>query len=91
MSTNPESKTWSKGKRMLVMGGIALLAILILVYWNYSTFFGGLGSADPKSPDCIKVKGIVTDIHAAGGGSKKTRETYHMTYEYKVNGETYDE
>jgi hypothetical protein len=38
MSTTTETKTWSKGKRMLVLGGIALTAILLLVYWNYTTF-----------------------------------------------------
>ncbi len=91
MSTTTETKTWSKGKRILVMGGIGLAAVLILVYWNYTTFFGGLMSADPSSPDCIKTMGIVTDIHASGGGSKKSRETYHMTYEYKVDGKSYDE
>ena len=91
MSTTTETKTWSKGKRMLVLGGIGLAAVLLLVYWNYTTFFGGLMSADPKSPDCVPTMGIVTDIHAAGGGSKKSRETYHMTYEYKVGDNTFKE
>ena len=91
MSTTTETKTWSKGKRMLVLGRIGLAAVLLLVYWNYTTFFGGLMSADPKSLDCVPTMGIVTDIHAAGGGSKKSRETYHMTYEYKVGDNTFKE
>jgi hypothetical protein len=91
MSTTTETKTWSKGKRRLVLGGIGLTAVLLLVYWNYTTFFGGLMSADPKSIDCIPTRAIVTDIHASGGGSKKSRETYHMTYQYKVNDQTFTE
>jgi hypothetical protein len=68
--------------------GIAVVAFLLLAYWNYDTFFGGMLRADASSPDCIKTEGTVTDVHASKGG-RKTRDTYHMTYDYRVEGKTY--
>jgi hypothetical protein len=90
MSSSPQDKSWSPRTQKLVLWGFGLVVVLALVYWNYTTFVGGIWSADTNSPDCIKTKGIVTDIHASGGSARKSVETYYLSYEYKVGGETYD-
>lgn len=90
MASDAEVKPASKGTaKLIIWGGLGAVLLGILI-WNYVTFAGGLWSADTSSPDCIKTKGIVTDIHAASG-SRKTKETYFLSFEYKVEGETYDE
>jgi hypothetical protein len=72
---------------------ISLITFLVLglAFWNYTTFAGGLFSADTDSPDCIKVVGTVTDIHASVGSARKARETYYISYDYQVEGKTYSE
>ncbi len=90
MTTPAQDKSWSPRTQKIVLWSFGLLIVLLLGYWNYSTFVGGLWSANPKSPDCIKTMGIVTDIHASGGSNRKSSETYHLTYEYKVDGKGFD-
>lgn len=88
MSTSSDTKAWSPRTQKLVLWTVGILGFLGLLYYNYVSFFGGLMSADPASADCIKTNAIITDIHASGGGSRKSRETYFMSYEYKVNEQT---
>lgn len=90
MSTPAQDKSWSPRTQKIVLWSFGFAVTLVLFYWNYSTFVGGLWSADPSSPDCIHTKGLVTDVHASGGSSRKSQETYFITYEYQVDGESYD-
>lgn len=90
MSTTPQDKSWSPRTQKIVLWSFGFAVLLALFYWNYTTFVGGLWSADPDSPDCKRIKGIVTDIHASGGtGSRRSAETYYLSYEYQVDGESY--
>jgi hypothetical protein len=75
--------------RLIIWGGLGIVFLGIL-WWNYTTFVGSPWSADPNSTDCIKSQGVVTDIHASGGSARKSKETYHLTFEYTVDGESYD-
>jgi hypothetical protein len=90
-SLNPEDQPAQKGKSDRIVWIGLTVALLALLTWNYTTFAGGLWSADTDSPDCIKVQAIVTDIHASGGNSRKaSQETYSISYDYTVDGKTYD-
>lgn len=85
-STQPEKKWNAKRLQFIVFG----LGFLLLAYWNFNTFSGGLFSAHPDSPDCIRTSGIVTEVYASGGSSRRAKENYHLRYVYEVNGEEYE-
>jgi hypothetical protein len=85
-SANPEKK-WNVKRLQFIVFGIAFL---LLAYWNINTFTGGLFSAHPDSPDCIRTNGIVTEVYASGGSSKRPKENYHLRYVYEVDGEEYE-
>lgn len=91
MSAPPSNdKSWSPRTQKLVLGGFALIVTLGLLYWNYSTFGTGFWSADPSSPDCIRVQARVKEVHGnSGTSSHRTVETYFMTYEYEVAGQVF--
>jgi hypothetical protein len=60
------------------------------MYWNYATFVGGIWSADPTDPDCIRTQGKVVDIRIAKGNSKGTMDTYYIVYTYTVGGNAFE-
>ena len=88
-NTSVKSGQWSPAKRKLIVFLSFTVIFLVLAYYNYSTFGTGFFSADPESADCIRANGLVTEIYASGGSSRKSRESYYLSYEYKVDGETY--
>ena len=90
MADTPQDKSWSPRTQRIILSSFATVVTLVLLYWNYSTFATGFWEADPDSPDCIKIQAMVTDVHASGGtSSRKSVETYFMSYEYEVDGQKF--
>ncbi len=81
----------NKKRAKLIFGVMLAMLVVGLVFWNYTTFGGGIWSADRDSPDCIKVQATVTEVYAKSGDVKKKNERYFVTFEYLADGETYSD
>lgn len=86
---NAEVKPWSPATQKWVIASVLTLAIVGLLYWNYSTFWGGIGSANTASPDCIATKAKVIDVHGSGNVNK-SRSSYYVSYQYAVDGQQFE-
>jgi hypothetical protein len=89
MSTPSDSKSWSPRTQKIILWSFGAVVLLGLLYWNYTSFASGLWEADPSSPDCIKIKGVVKEIHS-NPSTRKTQETFYMTYTYQVGAESFE-